>query len=55
MSTTTKLGSSQVLKYKITLLKNDGNISKYLSKPKNTNILIQMVKDYYKFMMSELR
>ena len=35
--------------YKITLLKNDGNISEYLSKPKNTNILIQMVEDYYKF------
>jgi hypothetical protein len=40
--------------YKITLLKNDGNISEYLSKPKNTNILIQMVKDYYKFIDDKL-
>ena len=39
---------------KITLLKNDGNISEYLSKPKNTNILIQMVKDYYKFIDDKL-
>jgi len=36
--------------YKITLLKNEGNISK----PKNTNILIQMVKDYYKFIDDKL-
>jgi hypothetical protein len=40
--------------YKITLLKNEGNISEYLSKPKNTNILIQMVKDYYKFIDDKL-
>jgi len=40
--------------YKITLLKNDGNISEYLSKPKDTNILIQMVKDYYKFIDDKL-
>jgi hypothetical protein len=40
--------------YKITLLKNDGNISEYLSKPKNTNTLIQMVKDYYKFIDDKL-
>ena len=37
---------------KITLIKNDGNLSEYLSKPKNTNVLIQMVKHiphYQKF------
>ena len=40
--------------YKITLLKNEGNISECLSKPKNTNVLIQMVKDYYKFIDDKL-
>jgi hypothetical protein len=40
--------------YKITLLKNDGNISEYLSKPKDTNVLIQIVKDYYKFIDDKL-
>ena len=40
--------------YKITLLKNDGNISEYLSKPENTNILIQMVKYYYQFIDDKL-
>ena len=40
--------------YKITLLKNDGNISEYLSKPKDTNFLIQIVKDYYKFIDDKL-
>lgn len=39
---------------KITLLKNDGKTSEYLSKPKNTNILIQMVKDYYEFIDDKL-
>jgi hypothetical protein len=39
---------------KIKLIQNDGNISKYLSKPKNTTILIQMVKDYYKFIDDKL-
>ena len=39
---------------KITLIKNDGNLSEYLSKPKNTNVLIQMVKDYYKFFDDKL-
>lgn len=39
---------------KITLLKNDGKKSEYLSKPKNTNILIQMVKDYYEFIDNKL-
>ena len=39
---------------KITLIKNDGNLSEYLSKPKNTNVLIQMVKDYYKFIDDKL-
>jgi hypothetical protein len=34
----------------ITLIKN----SEYLSKPKNTNVLIQMVKDYYKFIDDKL-
>ena len=41
--------------FKITLLKNDGGISEYLSKPENTNILIQMVKDYYKFIDDKLQ
>ena len=40
--------------YQITLLKNDGNISEYLSTKENTNILIQMVKDYYKFIDDKL-
>lgn len=39
---------------KITLIQNDGNLSEYLSKPKNTNVLIQMVKDYYKFIDDKL-
>ena len=39
---------------KIKLIQNDGNLSKCLSKPKNTNILIQMVKDYYKFIDDKL-
>ena len=39
---------------KITLIKNDGNLSEYVSKPKNTNILIQMVKDYYKYIDDKL-
>ena len=39
---------------KITLIQNDGNLSEYLSKPKNTNLLIQMVKDYYKFIDDKL-
>jgi len=34
----------------ITLIKN----SEYLSKPKNTNVLIQMVEDYYKFIDDKL-
>lgn len=34
----------------ITLIKN----SEYLSKPKNTNVLIQMVEDYYKFLDDKL-
>lgn len=34
---------------KIKLIQNDGNLSECLSKPKNTNVLIQMVKDFYKF------
>jgi hypothetical protein len=49
-----KINLPTIKKYKITLLKNDGNISEYLSKPKNTNILIQMVKDYYKFIDDKL-
>jgi hypothetical protein len=39
---------------KITLIQNDGNLSEYLSKPKNTNVFIQMVKDYYKFIDDKL-
>ena len=39
---------------KITLIKNDGNLSEYVSKPKNTNILIQIVKDYYKYIDDKL-
>ena len=35
----------------ITLIKNN---STYLSKPKNTNVLIQMVLDYYKFIDDKL-
>jgi len=39
---------------KITLLKKDVETSEYLSKSKNTNILIQMVKDYYEFIDDKL-
>ena len=39
---------------KITLIKNDGNLSEYVSKAKNTNILIQIVKDYYKYIDDKL-
>lgn len=39
---------------KITLIQNDGNLSECLSNPKNTNVLIQMVKDYYKFIDDKL-
>ena len=35
----------------ITLIKNN---STYLSKPKNTNVLIQMMLDYYKFIDDKL-
>ena len=40
--------------FKITLIKNFGNLSEYLSKPKNTNIFIKMVKDYFKFIDDKL-
>ena len=40
--------------YKIKLIQNDGNLSECLSKPKNTNVLIQMVKDYYQFIDDKL-
>ena len=51
-----KINLPKIKKYdlKITLLKNDGNVSEYLSKPKDTNILIQIVKDYYKFIDDKL-
>ena len=39
---------------KIKLIQNDGNLSECLSKPKNTNVLIQMVKDFYKFIDDKL-
>jgi hypothetical protein len=39
---------------KIKLIQNDGNLSECLSKPKNTNVLIQMVKDYYQFIDDKL-
>jgi len=37
---------------KITLI--DNGSSEYLSEPKNTNVLIQMVEDYYKFIDDKL-
>ena len=37
---------------KITLI--DNGSSEYLSEPKNTNVLIQMVDDYYKFIDDKL-
>ena len=40
--------------YKIKLIQNDGNLSECLSKPKNTNVLIKMVKDYYQFIDDKL-
>jgi hypothetical protein len=51
-----KINSQRIKKndLKITLIQNDGNLSEYLSKPKNTNVLIQMVKDYYKFIDDKL-
>ena len=47
-----KLNLRRLKKYnlQITLIKN----SEYLSKPKNTNVLIQMVEDYYKFLDDKL-
>ena len=39
---------------KIKLIQNDGNLSECLSKPKNTNVLIKMVKDYYQFIDDKL-
>ena len=39
---------------KIKLIQNDSNLSECLSKPKNTNVLIKMVKDYYKFIDDKL-
>lgn len=47
-----KLNLRRLKKYnlQITLIKN----SEYLSKPKNTNVLIQMVEDYYKFIDDKL-
>lgn len=47
-----KLNLQRLKKYnlKITLIKN----SEYLSKPKKTNVLIQMVENYYKFIDDKL-
>ena len=47
-----KLNLRRLKKYnlQITLIKN----SEYLSKPKNTSVLIQMVEDYYKFIDDKL-
>ena len=47
-----KLNLQRLKKYnlQITLIQN----SEYLSKPKNTNVLIQMVEDYYKFIDDKL-
>lgn len=48
------------IKLNLRRLKKDGlqitliNNSEYLSKPKNTNVLIQMVEDYYKFIDDKL-
>ena len=48
------------IKLNLQRLKKDGlqitliNNSEYLSKPKNTNVLIQMVEDYYKFIDDKL-
>ena len=39
---------------KIKLIQNDGNLSECLSKPKNTNVLIEIVRDYYKFIDDKL-
>lgn len=39
---------------KIKLIQNDGNLSECLSKPKNTNVLIKMVNDYYQFIDDKL-
>lgn len=51
-----KINLPRIKKYdlKITLIKSNDNISEYLSKPKDTKVLIQMVKDYYKFIDDKL-
>lgn len=51
-----KINFSRIKKHdlKIILIRSNDNIPEYLSKPKNTNILIQMVKDYYKFIDDKL-
>ena len=36
-------------KLSITLIEENREVHKYLSKPEDTNVLIKMVKDYYKF------
>jgi hypothetical protein len=41
-------------KLSITLIEENGKVYKYLSKPEDTNILIQIVKDYYKFIDDKL-
>ena len=46
-----KINLSRIKKNKlsITLIEENGEVYKHLSKPEDTNVLIKMVKDYYKF------
>jgi hypothetical protein len=38
----------------ITLIQQNGEVCRHLSKPEDTNVLIKMVKDYYKFIERKL-
>ena len=51
-----KINLTRIKKHKlsITLIEQNGEVNKYLSKPEDTNVLIKMVEDYYKFIDDKL-
>ena len=51
-----KINLPRIKKHKIsiTLIEENGEVYKHLSKPEDTNVLIKMVKDYYKFINDKL-
>jgi hypothetical protein len=51
-----KINLPRIKKHKIsiTLIEENGEVYKHLSKPEDTNVLIKMVKDYYQFIDDKL-